>query len=197
RVYFNFHESVLVPTHLYDQENSANYLNVVFGTNQHTEVFKDDLNNPFQLVNTYRVPTHIKEVIEKNLAVVTVEHTYSSILRSMFWVLSSLPAQLIKVQFYKSHLIVVVLVEHRIQYIQSFSFTAPEDVVYNLLNICRQFNLKGALLQVSGFIDSKSAMYQALATYFKNISTEDLTVPNLDISNHPSHYFTPFFKLLQ
>jgi hypothetical protein len=197
RVFFNSDESVLVPSHLHVAESSPDYLNVVFGTNEKTEVYNDNLNNQFQLVNAYRVPTQVKEVIEKNLASVTVEHTYSSILRSTFWVLSSLPQQLIKAQFYKSHLIVTVLTEHRLQYIQSFSFTAPEDVVYNLLNICRQFNVKGALLQVSGLIDPKSAMYQALSNYFKNISTEDSTVPGLDISDHPPHYFTPFFKLLQ
>jgi hypothetical protein len=197
KVYFNSDESVLVPSHLFVTENSSDYLDVVFGTNNKTEVFKDDLNNQFQIVNTYRIPKQIREVIEKNLAVVTVEHTYSSILRSMFWVLSSLPPQLIKVQFYKSHLIVAVLVEHRLQYIQSLSFIAPEDVVYNLLNICRQFNLKGALLQVSGLIDYKSAMYQSLSNYFKNISTEDLLVPDLDTSDYPPHFFTPFFKLLQ
>jgi hypothetical protein len=197
KIFFNSNESVLVPAHLFITESSSDYLDVVFGINNKAEVFKDDLNNQFQLINTYRVPTHIKEVIEKNLAIVTVEHTYSSILRSMFWVLSSLPVQLVKVQFYRNHIIVAVLIEHRLQYIQSFTFSTPEDVLYNLLSIYRQFNLKGALLQVSGLINFESEMYQALATYFKNISTEDSAVPDLDISDHPPHYFTPFFKLLQ
>jgi hypothetical protein len=197
RVYFNSDQSVLVPAQLYSTENAADYLNVVFGSNNKSEVFKDDLNNQFELVNSYRVPIQVKEVIEKNLAVVTLEHTYSNILKNAFFVLPSLPSNVIKVQFYKSHLIVAVFAEHRLQFIQSLAYTSPDDVLYNLLNLCKQFNLSGLLLQVSGMIDLKSSMYETLSTYFKNITTEDLSVPDIDISNYPAHYFTPFFKLAQ
>jgi hypothetical protein len=134
-------------------------------------------------------------VIEKNLAIVTLEHTYSSILRSIYSALLSLPAHFIKVQFYRSHFIVAVFSEHRLQYIQSLHYTSPDDVVYNLLNICKQFNLSGVHLQVSGMIDAKSSLYETLSIYFTNITTEDLNVPDLDVSTYPAYYFTPFFKL--
>jgi hypothetical protein len=108
-----------------------------------------------------------------------------------------MPSSFIKVQFYKSHIIVAALANRSLQIMQSFPYSTPADVLYNLLNICRQFDLKGALLQVSGMIENDSSMLEELNKYFRNIVIEDSTVPELEISNHPSHYFTPFFKLHQ
>lgn len=196
KVYFNSPQSVLIPAHLYNVQNSAQYLSLIFGNNK-DEVFRDDLNAYFQLINVYSIPAQVKEVVEKNLSVVSVEHTYSSIIKALFQELTSLPSPLIKVQFYKNHFIVAVFLQHRFQYIQSFTFAAPEDVLYHLVNICHHFNIKGALLQVSGMLDLKSTMYAVLSAHFKNIHTEELTIPDLDLSDYPLHYFTPFFKLVK
>lgn len=197
KVFINSPESVIIPTHLYSKEKSVDYLNVVFAENYIGEVFKDDLQNQFQVTNAYRIPARVREVIEKNLAIVTLEHTYSGILRNIFWNLSNLPQTLLKVQFYRSHFVVIVLNQQRLQIIQSYPYTTNEDVLYTLLNICRQLNLKTPLLQLSGMFDINSSLFETLASYFKNLVVEEKVVPDLNIDGYPAHYFTPFFKLAE
>lgn len=196
KVFINLHQSVIVPGHLYSKESSSDYLNVIFGNNS-DEVLNDDLNDHLQVSNVYRVPSIVKEVIEKNLAQTTFQHTYTNIIRRLFSEIAHLPPDFIKVQFYKSHFIVAVLIQHQLQLIQSYSYTTPVDVLYHLLNICSQFNLSGTLLQISGMIDQNSSMHDELYKYFKNISTDDADEHDLGIPIYSSYYFTPFFKLAQ
>jgi len=196
KVFFNSAHSVLIPNQFYSKENAHDSLNLIFGNNT-TEVFSDDLTRQFQIVNTYRVPVQVKEVVEKNLAVVTLEHTYTNLLKRIYQELSTLPGSLIKIQFYKNYFIVAVLSEHRLQYVQSLSYSVAEDVLYHLSSICDHFNLKGTVLQLSGMIDLKATIFEILSAHFKNIHIDNLSVPDLDTGDYPLHYFAPFFKLAE
>lgn len=196
KVFINTSQAVLIPHTFYSKENSADYLNLLFG-NTNEEIFKDDLHNQFQLVNAYRIPKHVREVIEKNLAGITLEHTFSSILRNLFWINSTLPAELLKVQFYKSQMIVVVVNDRQLQFVNAFNYATAEDALYNLLNVCKQFNLKNPSLQLSGAILTTSPLFEMLSVYFKNISTEEVVIQDLAIEEYPAHYFSPYFKLAE
>ncbi len=105
KVFINSDQSVIIPKHLYSAEKSSDYLDVIFGDNNKEEIFNDSLNNQSSLVNAYRISPQVKEVIERNLSSITIEHTYTNIINDVLDEILHLPPDLIKVQFYKSHFI--------------------------------------------------------------------------------------------
>ena len=196
KVFINTDQSILVPANLYSKQKASDYLNVVFGEKNY-EVFKDELHESLPAINIYRIPVHVREVIEKNLAMVTVEHAYSNIIKTVFLQDIPLTGSIIKVQFYKMHVIVAIINDGQLHLVNSYQYTTSEDVLYHLLNICKQLNLKAAELSVSGMIDLKSSLYEQLEKYFTNIKIEEVKVPDLDLQDYPASYFTPFFKLAE
>jgi len=73
---------------------------------------------------------------------------------------------------------------------QTFAYSTPEDVLYYLLNTCRQFNLsqQELQLQLSGLIDKRSSLYNELYQYFIHI---DFREAGWNLKNeYPAHFFT-------
>ena len=196
KVFINTEQSVLIPADFYSKQKALDYLNAVFGENNY-ELFKDGLRDTLPVINAYRIPVQVREVIEKNLAMVTVEHTFSNILRTIFSKEISPSNSIINAQFYKTHFIVTVINGGQLQLINAYQYNNDDDVLYHLLNICNQLNLKGVLLKVCGMIDLKSSLYGHLQKYFTNLSVEEIIVPDMDLQEYAASYFTPFFKLAE
>jgi hypothetical protein len=83
---------------------------------------------------------------------------------------------------------------------QSFEFVNQTDVAYFLLNCCNQLGLhqNSLSLQVSGFIEKESAIYNELAKYFSDISFEEIgdgIVATDKLEQYPLHYFSTLLKL--
>jgi hypothetical protein len=196
KVFINTEQSVLVPADFYSKEKASDYLNVVFGENNY-ELFKDELQDTLPVINAYRIPVQVREVIEKNLAMVTLEHTFSNVIRTIFLKEVSASNSIINVQFYKTHFIVAVINGGELQLVNSYKYNNDEDALYHLLNICNQLNLKGASLKVCGIIDLSSSLYGQVQKYFANLSVEEILVPDMDLQEYAASYFTPFFKLAE
>ena len=90
--------------------------------------------------------------------------------------------------------------QNNLQIIQSFAYSVAEDVAYNLLNICKQFAMpvEEVQLQICGMIDTESGMYAEVKKYFEHLTVQNvptILVVEDSLSQHPAHYFTPFFNL--
>ena len=83
--------------------------------------------------------------------------------------------------------------------IQSLEYETPEDVLYYLLNIAEQFELSRTdlSLHISGLVDLQYKLFRELTNYFRSITVQnfDRTLLQLEITEFPIHYFTPFFNL--
>lgn len=74
---------------------------------------------------------------------------------------------------------------------QVFEYSTPEDVLYYLLSICRQFSFSqdDVQLNISGLVDKQSSLYKELYQYFAAICFRD-TSWNMKGTEYPSHFFT-------
>jgi hypothetical protein len=87
-----------------------------------------------------------------------------------------------------------------VQLAQIFPYIKVEDILYWLLDICRQFSLPQTevKLVLSGLIEKKSAIFKELYQYFLNIEfasvTDDIRLSG-DFYEYPSHFFSSLFKL--
>lgn len=199
QVFINNESSMLVPVSNFNTEIAADYLNVIFGEDPFSKVQFEHLPIEPGIVNLYRVPEDLMTILLHSLTKVTFHHTYSHIVKLAAYNISAFPAECIYIQFYNTFIIVTVIKNGKLQIIQSFIYETTEDVLYNLLNISRRFelNIDDLSIQISGMIDLDFALYKELITYFRHVEIQNVNKSGLllDIKEYPLHYFTPFFNL--
>jgi hypothetical protein len=93
------------------------------------------------------------------------------------------------VDFRPDDFTVLLVKSSRLLLAQTYTYSTPEDVVYYLLKICAQLGLsqQELQLQVSGLIDSDSALYKELYQYFLNIEFRE---SGWQGNEYPAHFFT-------
>lgn len=196
RLYINNEFVVPVPASNFNEGIATDYLNVVFGEDEDSFQQVEDVAEAALMI-AFRLPREWYHVINNHFKSVSVQHSYTSIIRRAISTASN--AFVIRVQFYPAYIIAVVMQDGALQFIQSFIYQSAEDVLYYLLSICQRLNMNTPDLTIylSGMIDLKSALYLQLVKYFRNIVLEDVDKNHvaIDISGHPPHYFTPFFNL--
>ena len=198
-VFINNESSLLVPIFKFSAEIAADYLNIMFGEDTLSATHFEHLPIEPGMMNVYRVSENLLKVLHQNFTKVTFRHTYSNIVKTIVSDILSYPSECVYIQFYNTFLIVTVAKDEKLQLIQSFTYEAPEDVLYYLLSITEQFALdrEKLILEISGMIDLHYVLYRYLITYFRHVEVQNVHTSKLliDIKEYPLHYFTPFFNL--
>jgi len=102
--------------------------------------------------------------------------------------------------FGNSFFTVQLVKDGQLQFVQSFSFKVPEDVVYYLLQLCDSYlvPVTQVLLQITGMTETESKIHQALKMHFIHIQFEtlpkDFRYPE-KMKQLPSHYFSNLFLM--
>lgn len=199
QIVINNNECLIIPNDFFSKDSVEPYLASVFGNNLSVKYNAEYLNFKNKPIAAYRIQNVLDEQIKNNFLKINYTHSYSKILDNLL-AKETLVLEIVKVQFYGSFMIVVVVANSTLQLIQTYNYNSAEDVVYYLLNIVQEFGLqvKNTPVEVSGFIDLKSKHYELLANLFDRLTFE--TLPNkgifsdvLNVSN--AHYYTPFFNL--
>lgn len=196
KIYYNLHENVFIPSYKFTQSNAEVFLALVHGDNPQGSIFHDNLTDGADFVNAYRIKDNLLNTVNSNFLNVKTGHVYTSILNNILE--EGNRETLLKVQFYDAYFIATVLRGNKLQLMQRFCYGTPEDVLYHLLNIVEQFELVGARLQLSGFIELDSETYQYIQQHFTEVYMEEVSTEepmNQKIVNYPLHYFSPFFNL--
>lgn len=198
-VFVNHEVCLPVPAAKFSENSAEDYLTAIFGEAQQVTTLNDkDAAHP-EIVNLYRVPQEILEVLHNRFTNVKIHHTWSNVLKMMRAkeLLSS--KHLMHIQFYNTYFILVIVKDGMLQLIQVFIYENPDDVLYQMLNVATQFDLSTAEvdLSINGLIDPNYKLFRELTNYFINIVADkaDLTNVLIDVSEYPRHYFTPFFNL--
>jgi hypothetical protein len=103
----------------------------------------------------------------------------------------------IDIHFNTEYFIVLVKKNKQAQLVQTYSYKTPLDVVYYLLKICYEFQIKQpeVFVIVSGLIDKDSNMYTELHNYFLNLHFAQAPSYSIPENDHPHHYFTSLYNL--
>lgn len=197
--YFNFEETVIMPEQKFSITAAEDYLALLFGEKTGFEIKHDALAGKESMVNAYRVKKAIHEWIERHVILYQPHHIYSRILADLF--AKELPEGFfVKIQFYRKHFILTVFKEGKLQLIQTFHYTVPEDILYHVMNTIQQLHIGDttSTLEISGMLDTESALYLQLTKLFTATSIESIDTDAVTAFTHqgyPLHYFTPYFKL--
>lgn len=197
--YFNFEEAVIMPEQKFSITAAEDYLALLFGEHSNCHIKHDALAGNETMVNAYRVLKPVQEWIERQFILYHPHHIYSHILAGLL--ARELPGGFfVKIQFYSKHIILVVFKDSKLQLIQSFRYAVPEDILFHVMNTIQQLHINDtdSTAELSGRLDTDSALYHRLTKLFNDISVESVDTAGAAAFTHQGyspHYFTPYFKL--
>ena len=193
-IFWLYPESILVPPELMKEDSNIEMLNLVYGDAK-KNISKSDFLYKHNLYNIYRVPEDVHESFMTQLPFANQTHQYSLLVNR-----ETNGGDELFVNFYSNSLTLMLCKEKKLQAVQNFTYSNPDDTAYHLLNVCKNFEVRPdtVKLYISGLIDKKSNLYTAVYKYFLNIEfyslPENFTYAR-EIKEYPPHYFSNLFDL--
>ncbi len=189
-------ENILVPDRWRQKNIEEDMLNLVFGPNIASTHRVDELAND-QMINIYRIPGNVEKIIYQTFSNCRQYHQFS-----ILPIVNVKETTLLCI-FYHSFFSVLLHIEGKIQFARYFNFNVPEDVIYNLLNICKNYNIDNKEIQINlaGLIEKQSTLYSEIYKYFLHISfLHNMTEAgfykiNEDFQSYPEHFFSHLFAI--
>ncbi len=192
-IMYSLGESILIPFSLYNSEENANALNLVHGDLQSNLSVLTDIIAKNKIYNCYRVSTDVVNIIKSNFPDAINRHQYSVLLNN-----ATLETGKLFIIFYPKKIVLMLIKNDNLQFINSFSYNTAEDVSYILLNTCKQFEVDNIPLEISGLIDENSALFKEIHKYFGSVNFAQLPAGSgysEEITKQPSHYFSQIFAV--
>jgi len=187
-----FEENILVPNEYFNSSDAAAMIELVYGDASQATV-QNEMVLARDLHTVYRIPAAVKNIFNHWFPFCIQSHQSSLLIN-----FDRGNKNLCYCNFYPNTLTVLLRINGQLQLIQNFDFGTPEDAVYHLLNVCRNFaaDPTQTALTVSGMIDADSNLYNELYKYFLDIQFAGLP-DNFnyagEISHYPKHYFSHLF----
>jgi Protein of unknown function (DUF3822) len=193
---YNYKEATLVPSIIYEGKMRTDILDVLYAHNGPVADYAEKVAAPDAYV-LYRVDQKVEAVLQQQYPLAKRQHSNTLLIpalkESNDFLYCIIYQKSIKVFLYK---------DAALQIVQYFDYTTPADVAYYLLNLCSLHDISPAVIKVtlSGFIDTKSNLYDELYRYFLNIqvdeSLRDMVLAN-GISQYPLHFFSHLISLVK
>ena len=200
QVFINSASAVIVPLEKFNTEAATDYLQLLFGPAIHATLKHEKIKNTPSLINCYRIPTPLLDVLNTWYPLHQLSHAYTPNITGLYAeAVSDKP--MLKLQFYKNHFIASLFVSSTLQFIQSFSFTSTEDICYHLLHINASHQIDAANIKVNmmGFIDASSAAAICVEQMYPMVEykkpRQEKVLPAM-FEAQTSHFFTAFLKPL-
>ncbi len=202
RVFYNLPEAVIVPFQKFTAEAADSYLQLMHGDTSNHVVKYDEVKVTPSVIVAYKIKRALSDTVNSNLMMITMKHSFTTLIENVLSTKRAYNHTLLKVQLYNREMSVAVVHNEKLLLVQVYEQNTPEDVLYYLLNILQQNNLRSeeTTLELSGNIEIKTPLYENLKKVFPKISFENLEeeyafVPDFD--KYQKHYLTPYFNLVK
>lgn len=193
-LFWSFAESILVPAELMYTEGNSKMLNLVFG-DASQGIIRSDFLYKHNLHHVYRIPESVVDLFSTYLPTATQTHLFTTLANR------HLPeGNHLFVIFYSNSLTLMLCKDGKLQVVQNFDYTNPDECAFYLLNVCKGFDVKPdtVSLQLNGMIDEKSGLYAAIYKYFLIVEFDKLPEEytyDKAITDYPTHFFSHLFAL--
>lgn len=191
-IIYGYPQSVLVPKEFMSEVESKAMLDLVFG-DVRDSIIRNELMRGHLIYNVYSVPALVDSILSHYFPTATFHHLFSLLPNAI-----KVAGSHLYCIFHTGYLTVMLHKEEKLQVIQTFTYQAPDDVSYHLLNICNSFGagIQEVSVHLSGVIDVNSTLYSEIYKYFSKAYFDGL--PNEykytdEIKSYPAHYFSHLF----
>ncbi|MET0394000.1 MAG: DUF3822 family protein [Chitinophagaceae bacterium] len=185
---YDYPQSLLIPFHLYKEEELRLQLEVMYGINGSYATAAAPVPG-WQLQNAYAVPGDVQEWIAAHFPSARRCHYYSAGIRQL-----AADGAAIHADFHTHHFSIIAARDNQLLLAQTFAYTTAADVVYHLLQVCEAFALpqKTVRLELSGLVEKDSGLYRSLVQYFLDIRFRNPAwrLPAENSTEVPPHFFT-------
>ncbi len=191
RIVYSVPASVMIPFHLYDSKKNSNILSLIHGDLSATNVVLTDMILEKKVYNSYSVPVELINEISRRFPSAVTCHQFSGLVKNV-----AAEESKISIVFYPQKIVLILATEGNLQLLNTYYYKAPEDISYELLNICSQFKISNIALEVSGLIERDSALFKELYKYFEEVNMAQPPQGiafSENMAIFPSHYFSHFF----
>lgn len=186
---YDYPQSVLVPQTHFKQEDAQLMLYSMHGGNGNDNIVTEEVPK-WQLKNVYGVPAEVYDWTHAHFQSGTPAHAYTVGLNQVE--VTDFEGSLV-VDFRTDDFSLIVTRANKLLMAQTFPYSTPADVIYYLLDICRQFSFTQETVRVtiSGLVDQQSVLYRELYNYFLHLRFREplWTIPQNE-ENYPAHFFT-------
>lgn len=192
---YYFDEAVMVPARVHHSDMDNLYLKMTIAPKTDAVVHSDFLAD-LGIYCLYYVPVSINNIVSRTFLTGKYWHMGSLHLKNRE---TGYPFTML-VDFKANTFSVILLKDGQLQLCQLYHYSTPEDILYILLKICRQFTISQNDLKItlSGFLEKDSMLYREIFKYFRHIEFAD-TIAMLkcadDFSSLPGYYFDSMAKL--
>lgn len=197
-IIYNFPGSELLPLELFHKDIKAPVTGLLTGDADSDLIFDEQVRD-WNMCNVYSISKDIHSLCREKFKGSQYWHLYTMLL---LWSKEDKlkTGNITRVVFYNDKFIIAFFRDRRLQLVQTFSYQTPEDVAYYLLLVCRQFGIsqQEMVLNISGLIDTQSALYTELLKYFAEVNYEGLPESygtNGLLEEFPAHYFSPLLNM--
>jgi hypothetical protein len=177
---------MLMPSWCYQPESAPALLKTMHGDLYGCHVLSE-LVPGWQLYNIYCLELDVQDWLNQQYPRGLFRHQYSLFLKT----LPATSSGCLLVDFRPEEFTVLAVQGSRLLVAQTYEYSAPADVLYRLLKICRSFGLsqEEVLLRISGLVDESSALYRDLYQYFIRVEFREAEWNN-PASEYPAQFFT-------
>ncbi len=185
---YDFGKSLLVPLGEGAEQDDLALLRAMFGTGGKEMAIREVVTG-WDIHNVYATPADIHHVLQQAFPVNNYWHGYTVNTKG----LNMANAAAFYVEVREEEFVLIVLKANELLLTQTYSYAAPADILYFLLQACQQFSLtqQDTKLVLSGLVTQESALFKDLYQYFIDICFReaDWLFPSGQTS-YPPHFFT-------
>ena len=195
RVYYNFKASLFVPQKYYNPMLNDHMINLMHGEGFEEEIKIDSIKE-HEMLNLYRVPNNVINYFKLNFPEAKFYHSTSHQIKK------SAEGNVIRCLVFYDSIKLILQNNSALIFTQQYPIKSPENVVYHLLNCCKQHEIEPTEinLNITGMISTDSSLYEHIYNYFLNVTLEEYDNQfsfNEALDEFPKHFFTHLTELTQ
>lgn len=168
--------STFVPKPLFDEEYSGSYLQ--FNTKVfETDFYAFDSISNYEMNNVYIPYVNINNYLLDQFERFDYKHVNSVLVEKLLDLSRNVDEKLVFVHFGSSKFEIVVVLNQKLLFFNSFDYLSKEDFIYYLLFTAEQLQLNPEYfkLQLLGCIDVDSELFKIAYKYVRNVSLLDVS----------------------
>lgn len=181
-------EVTLIPGEFYNVAADQPALDLLFGIDPFTNVYRDALST-YDIHTVYRLNRPFRETIAAQFPSALHRHLATLLLPVFLKDVDALHCIV-----YPGCIKLYLVKAGSLQLMQHYAYSSATDVLYHLLNVCKQYGMEPSVvaLKLSGMIEAASSLYSELYKYFPDIRFEQLPAAVTtaeDFKQYPEHFF--------
>ena len=187
--------STLVPKPFLNKDNLADYLKFDIKVLENDFITADEINNT-EITNIYIPFVNINNFLIDQFGPFEYKHSSTVLIETLLSKYKNIDKPSFFVNVLQNEFEIVVIDKNKLQFYNSYKFSAKEDFIYYILFTSEQLNLNPEEFELTfiGNIEKESEIYNITYQYIRNISF--LEFPNKNISDNNTISKHSYFTLL-